>query len=72
MDTDEHGLEIRPIRVHPCPSVVASVSSSLSLSLLAYAGSLFWSLVGGAVYAMFKHKHHLGEQETVATTDGHG
>ena len=42
-------------------------ASALSLSLLAYAASLFWSLVGGVVYAGLKEKQHLGEvrQETV-------
>jgi hypothetical protein len=38
-------------------------TSALSLSLLAYAGSLFWSLVGGVVYLVLKEKHHLTEQE---------
>ncbi len=38
-------------------------TSALSLSLLAYAGSLFWSLVGGLVYAMLKERHHLAEVE---------
>ncbi len=38
-------------------------TDSLSLSLLAFAGSLFWSLVGGVVYMMFKHKHHLTTEE---------
>jgi uncharacterized membrane protein YbhN (UPF0104 family) len=38
-------------------------ASALSLSLLAYAGSLFWSLVGGLVYAMLKERHHLAEAE---------
>ena len=38
-------------------------TSALSLSLLAYAGSLFWSLVGGLVYAMLKERHHLAEAE---------
>ena len=45
------------------PAIHADATKSLSLSLLAYAGSLFWSLVGGVVYAAFKHKHHLGEKE---------
>lgn len=42
--------------------------SSLSLSLLAYAASLFWSMVGGIVYASLRDKEHLAEvrQETVA------
>jgi uncharacterized membrane protein YbhN (UPF0104 family) len=38
-------------------------TSALSLSLLAYAGSLGWSLVGGVVYLALKEKHHLAEAE---------
>ena len=38
-------------------------TSALSLSLLAYAGSLFWSLAGGLVYSMLKERHHLAEAE---------
>jgi len=34
---------------------------ALSLSLLAYAGSLFWSLAGGIVYLSLKKKQHLEE-----------
>ena len=41
----------------------ALATSGLSLSLLAYAGSLFWSLVGGGVYLLLKEKHHLREGE---------
>jgi uncharacterized protein (TIRG00374 family) len=41
-------------------------TSALSLSLLAYAGSLFWSLVGGLVYATLKERHHLAEAELEA------
>ena len=43
------------------PSINVAATSALSLSLLAYAGSLFWSLVGGVVYLLFKEKHHLTE-----------
>ncbi|HWD19702.1 MAG TPA: lysylphosphatidylglycerol synthase transmembrane domain-containing protein [Verrucomicrobiae bacterium] len=45
--------------------------SSLSLSLLAYAASLFWSMVGGVVYAGLREKEHLAEvrQETVAEAE---
>jgi hypothetical protein len=39
---------------------------ALSLSLLAYAGSLFWSLVGGLVYLTLKRRHHLQEVESAA------
>src|SRR5213078_4520749 len=44
-------------------SIGVPATSALSLSLLAYAGSLFWSLVGGLVYAMLKERHHLAEAE---------
>jgi uncharacterized protein (TIRG00374 family) len=47
----------------------ALATSGLSLSLLAYAGSLFWSLVGGGVYLLLKEKHHLGESELVGKGD---
>jgi len=36
-------------------------TASLSLSLLAFAGGLFWSMVGGVVYLGLKEKEHLGE-----------
>jgi glycosyltransferase 2 family protein len=36
-------------------------TAALSLSLLAFAGGLFWSLVGGVVYMGLKQKEHLGE-----------
>jgi hypothetical protein len=42
---------------------------ALSLSLLAYAGSLFWSLVGGGVYVLLKDRHHLAEAELEANAD---
>ena len=47
--------------------ILANPASALSLSLLAFAGSLFWSIVGGIVYVMFKGKHHLAEAELTAT-----
>src|SRR5258708_31101768 len=36
-------------------------TSALSLSLLAYAGSLLWSFGGGLVYVTLKERHHLAE-----------
>ena len=45
------------------PAIKSDPTGALSLSLLAFAGSLFWSLVGGVVYMMFKQKHHLAEKE---------
>jgi uncharacterized protein (TIRG00374 family) len=43
------------------PEIQVPATSALSLSLLAYAGNLFWSLIGGIVYATLKERHHLGE-----------
>lgn len=50
------------------PEIGLDATKALSISLLAYAGSLAWSLVGGLVYATFKDKHHLGDV-TQATPD---
>ena len=43
------------------PAINIAATHALSLSLLAYAGSLFWSLVGGLVYACLKETQHLAE-----------
>jgi uncharacterized membrane protein YbhN (UPF0104 family) len=43
------------------PEIHVGATQALSLSLLAYAGSLLWSLIGGVVYLTFKEKHHLTE-----------
>jgi len=51
------------------PEINITATQALSLSLLAYAGSLFWSLVGGVVYAGLKERHHLAE---VAQPDAAG
>ena len=48
--------------LHASP-IGADATDALSLSLLAFAGSLCWSLIGGVVYLMFKEKHHLAEAE---------
>jgi uncharacterized membrane protein YbhN (UPF0104 family) len=47
----------------------AIATSTLTLSLLAYAGSLLWSLIGGVVYVLLKEKHHLAEAELEANPD---
>ncbi len=52
-------LMLAEVGIHP--------TQALSLSLLAYAGSLFWSVVGGLVYVTFKERHHL--REVVAAED---
>jgi glycosyltransferase 2 family protein len=49
------------------PLIGVDGASALSLSLLALAGSLFWSLVGGVVYVTFKQRHHLAERELVSS-----
>jgi len=43
------------------PEINVAATQALSLSLLAYAGSLFWSLIGGVVYASLKERRHLTE-----------
>jgi glycosyltransferase 2 family protein len=40
-------------------SIGVSATDALSLSLLAFAGSLAWSLLGGLVYLTFRQRHHL-------------
>lgn len=47
-------------------AIMADPASALSLSLLAYAGSLLWSLIGGIVYLAFKAPHHLSELSSSA------
>lgn len=41
------------------PELGVGPKQALSLSLLAYGGSLFWSLLGGLVYVSFRERHHL-------------
>ena len=43
------------------PEIHVPATSALSLSLLTYATTLVWSLVGGAVYVGLKDKQHLQE-----------
>jgi len=60
------GLGVREylfVQLLAAPTIGADPTDALSLSLLAFAGSLCWSLVGGVVYMMFKEKHHLAENE---------
>ncbi len=51
------------------PFINVAATSALSLSLLAFAGSLFWSLVGGVVYLTLKERHHLTEAELTVKTE---
>jgi hypothetical protein len=60
------GLGVREnlfVQLLAVPTIAAHPTDALSLSLLAFAGSLFWGLVGGVVYLLFKQKHHLAEKE---------
>ena len=55
------------------PEIAVPKTAALSLSLLAYASSLFWSLAGGIVYLCLKKKQHLEEvthEENVAVEEG--
>lgn len=47
--------------IYPMGGEVAPMTSRLSLSLLMFAGSLFWSIVGGVVYLCLREKQHLKE-----------
>jgi uncharacterized membrane protein YbhN (UPF0104 family) len=54
------------------PEIAVPKTAALSLSLLAYASSLFWSLAGGVVYLSLKKKQHLEEvthEENVAAEE---
>ena len=46
------------------PELNVDPTKALTLSLLAYAGSLLWSLIGGAVYLTRKERDHLAEIKT--------
>jgi glycosyltransferase 2 family protein len=48
------------------PEIHVDPTRALSLSLLAYAGSLFWSIVGGLVYLSRRDRDHLAEIATPA------
>ncbi len=50
------------------PQIAVPATAALSLSLLAYAGSLFWSLVGGLVYVRFRRAHPLPRSVTEETS----
>lgn len=66
------GLGVREnlyVLVLASPAINVPATSALSLSLLAYAGSLFWSLVGGLVYVTLKERHHLRTTELEIKND---
>ncbi len=59
------GLGVREyllVQLLAVPGIAADPTDALSLSVLAFAGSLLWSLVGGVVYFIFKQKHQLTVQ----------
>ncbi len=67
------GLGVREnlyVLVLASPALGVTATGALSLSLLAYAGSLVWSLAGGLVYLALKEKHHLAAAEFSAKTEG--
>lgn len=60
------GLGVREnlfVQILALPAIGVAATPALSLSLLGLAGSLIWSLMGGIVYVLFRHRHHLAEQE---------
>jgi hypothetical protein len=57
------GLGVRENLFVHMLKTAAPASSALSLSLLAFAGSLLWSLIGGVIYLLFRQKHHLTEAQ---------
>jgi uncharacterized membrane protein YbhN (UPF0104 family) len=66
------GLGVREnlfVQLLAAQTIGAHPTESLSLSLLAFSGSLFWSLIGGVVYVLFKHKHHLAPAEPGSQND---
>jgi len=48
-------------------AVGISAKAALSLSLLAYSGSLIWSVIGGVVYVNLKESRHLDEVANAGT-----
>ena len=64
------GLGVREnlfVQMLAVSEIAVPAPAALSLSLLAYAASLFWSVVGGFVYMGRKEKDHLDE---VTKTEG--
>ena len=43
------------------PEINIAAKQALSISLLTYAGGLFWSIVGGLVYVSLRERQHLEE-----------
>lgn len=59
-----NGLGLREnlfVQMLAMPTIHVDPTAALSLSLLAYAGSLFWSLIGGFVYLTMKDRRKLAQ-----------
>jgi glycosyltransferase 2 family protein len=52
------------------PEINIPATPALSLSLLAYGGSLAWSMVGGMVYLFLRDRQHLDEVTQSETSSG--
>ena len=67
-----NGLGIREnlyVYVLASAGIGVEPAAALTLSLLAYAGSLLWSLVGGVIYLLFKRSHELAKLDGGAERD---
>lgn len=65
-----NGLGIREnLFVQMLAVIKVDPTAALSLSLLAYAGSLFWSLVGGLVYLTMKDRQNIAQINLEQTRD---
>jgi uncharacterized protein (TIRG00374 family) len=51
------------------PEINVGETQALSLSLLAYAGSFIWSLIGGMVYVSVRESQHLAEVTDADASD---
>ena len=59
-----NGLGVREnlfVQMLAIPAIDIDPTAALSLSLLAYAGSLLWSLVGGLVYLTMKDRRDIAQ-----------
>jgi glycosyltransferase 2 family protein len=62
-----NGLGVREnlyVAVLAAAPFLVNTTTALTISLLAYAGSLAWSLIGGLVYLFLKDREHLAEVTT--------
>ncbi len=58
------GLGVREglfVSILALPQIAVGKTEALSLSLLTFAGGLFWSIVGGLVYFFLRDRQHLTE-----------